>query len=54
VLRITLVHRAGAVFTSLYGYVLHVFGIILASIVFRSPLSHSLYVGAPIAFGGVV
>ena len=53
VLRIALVHRAGAVFTSLYGYLLPVFGIILASIVFRSPPVRTLYVGAPIAFGGV-
>ena len=50
---ITLVHRAGAVFTSLYGYVLPIFGIILASIVFRSAPSAMLFIGAPIAFAGV-
>ncbi len=53
VLMILLVHRAGAGFTSLYGYTLPVFGIILASIIFRSAPSRSLYIGAPIAFGGV-
>ncbi len=52
-LMITLVHRAGAVFASLYGYTLPVFGIISASIVFRRDPSLSLYIGAPIAFGGV-
>lgn len=53
VFMIVLVHRAGAVFTSLYGYVLPVFGIILASIVFRSAPSAMLFIGAPIAFAGV-
>jgi drug/metabolite transporter (DMT)-like permease len=53
VFMITLVHRAGAVFTSLYGYVLPIFGIILASIVFRNAPSRMLFIGAPIAFCGV-
>jgi drug/metabolite transporter (DMT)-like permease len=53
VLMIMLVHRAGAVFASLYGYVLPVFGIILASIVFKSAPSRMLFIGAPIAFAGV-
>jgi len=53
VLRFILVHRAGAVFASLYGYVLPVFGIILAAAIFGDAPSKSFYLGAPIAFVGV-
>lgn len=53
VLRFILVHRAGAVFASMYGYVLPVFGIILAAAFFGDAPSQSFYIGAPIAFAGV-
>jgi len=48
-----LVQRAGAGFMSLYGYVLPLFGIVVAWIVFGRSPERTFLVGMPITFAGV-
>lgn len=48
-----LIKRAGAVFASLYGYIMPVFGIILGMIVFGTEPAWTLYLGVPVIFVGL-
>ena len=47
------IKRGGAVFASLYGYVMPVLGLVLAAIVFHITPSRTIYIGTPIAFAGM-